>query len=207
MLPLPPEMPRVAAGGVAAYGNTLALGEHETYGREQLEIWFLSLLGPQQSVKSLWANLLKGQPVTIAWEESRRTCLARLAPLGKEGWQRRLLALPAASAHQLVLVPRLALWTCEEPDFLLLPRCLDEVARAHYRRLNRLTDLPLAPNWADWLWSRALRRREAEPLACRGVTAHRCRPNLAELTADVCADVAAGVLTASDGVGQWAATA
>ena len=207
VLTLPAEMPRVAAGGVSAYGNALALGEHETYGREQLEIWFISLLGPQQSVKSLWANLLKGQLMTIAWDEARCTYLARLVPLGKEGWQRHMLALPAASAHQLALVPKLAFWTCDEPSFLLLPRCPDGAARAHYRRLNRLTDLPLAPNWEDWLWSRALRRREATPLACRGVTAFHCRPNLAELTADVCAGVAAGVLTAAEGAERCAATA
>ena len=199
MRALPPEMPRVSAGGVSAYANALALGEHETYGRDQLEIWFVSLLGPQQSVKSLWANLLKGQLVTIAWDVSRRTDLARLAPRGKEGWQRWLLALPAASAHQLVLVPKLALWTCEEPTFLLLPQSPEEAARAHYRRLNRLTDLPLAPNWADWLWSRALQQREAVALASRGVTAYRCRPDLASLTTDVCDGIAAGVLTAPDG--------
>ena len=207
LLSLPAELPRIAGGGVSAYSNALALAEHETYGQEELELWFLSLLGPQQSVKSLWAQLIKGQLMTIAWDEAHLTRMARLAPLGKEGWQRSLLALPTASAHQLVLVPQPALWTWEEPSFLLLPRCPDEAARTHYRRLNRVTDLPLAPNWADWLWARALRRREADPLACRGVTAYRCRPDLAALTAEVCAGVAAGVLSAADEAGRWAATA
>src|SRR6185437_5632276 len=100
---------------------------------------------------------------------ARLTHLARLAFLGKEGWKRHLLALPMAAAHQVVLAPRIAAFHAETPEFLLLPRREEEAARLFWRRLNRATDLPLHPTWEDWLWQRALRLREAVPLASRGL--------------------------------------
>lgn len=194
---LPPEMPRVAGGGVSAYSNAFALAEHETWA-DQLEFWFLSLLGPQQSVKSLWAQLIKGQLMTIAWDEAHQTRMARLAPLGKDGWHRALLALPSAAAYQLVLVPDQALAASDDAGFLLLPRQPEDAPRTYWRRLNRGTDLPLAPGWADWLWQRALALGEAAPLAARGLCAYRCRTDLARLAADVGNAVRVGVLTASE---------
>ena len=185
VLALPPQMPRVAAGGVSAYADVFALGGHDTYGAGQLELWFLSLLGPQQSVKSLWAQALKGALLTLTWDEARETRMARLAFLGKDGWKRHMTALPAAAAHQVVLVPRIAHFHVEGSEFLLLPRREDEAARLHWRRLNRATDLPLYPSWDGWLWERALRLREAIPLASRGLLAYRCQVNLARLTEDV----------------------
>ena len=187
----------MAAGGVSAYCHAFALAEHETWAG-QLEFWFVALLGPQQSVKSLWAQLLKGQLMTIAWDDARQTRMARLAPLGKDGWHRYLLALPSAAAYQLVLVPDQAFASGDAPSFLLLPRQPEDAPRAYWRRLNRATDLPLAPAWDDWLWQRALRLREAVPLASRGFAAYRCRTDLARLTADVGDAVRTGLLTADD---------
>ena len=194
MLAFPSEMPRVAAGGVSAYADVFALAGHDTYGDRQLELWFLSLLGPQQSVKSLWAQALKGALLTMTWDEARQTRMARLAFLGKEGWKRHLLALPMAAAHQVVLVPKLAAFHAETPEFLLLPRREEEAARLFWRRLNRATDLPLHPTWEDWLWQRALRLKEAIPLASRGLLAYRCQVNLPRLTADIGDAVCAGDL-------------
>lgn len=194
MLSLPPEMPRVAAGGVSAYADVFALGGHDTYGHAELELWFLSLLGPQQSVKSLWAQALKGTLLTLHWERAHLTHMARLAFLGKDGWKRHLTTLPAAAAHQVVLVPRLAPFHAEGPEFLLLLRREEEAARRFWRRLNRATDLPLHPSWDAWLWERALRLWEATPLACRGLVAYRCQVNLARLAEDVGDAVRAGEL-------------
>lgn len=196
MLPLPSEMPRVAAGGVSAYADAFAVGTHDTYGSGQLELWFLSLLGPQQSVKSLWAQALKGSLLTLSWDEARLVRTARLAPLGKDGWKRHMTALPAAAAHQVVLVPRLAPFHAEGREFLLLVREEAEAARRFWRRLNRATDLPVHPSWDAWLWARALRLREAIPLAGRGLVAYRCHVNLARLAEDVGEAVRSGELGA-----------
>ena len=191
-------MPRVAAGGVSAYADVYALAGHDTYGDSQLELWLLSLLGPQQSVKSLWAQALKGVLLTFSWDQARLVRLARLAYLGKDGWQRGLLALPSAAAHQVVLVPRLARFHTEGAEFLLLAHRPEEAPGLFWRRLNRATDLPLHPAWTDWLWQRALRLQEATPLASRGLLTYRCQLNLPRLTADVSEALRAGELAAPD---------
>ena len=66
----------------------------------------------------------------------------------------------------------------------------------HYRFLNRRIDLPLHPTWADWLWDRALRRREAVALETYGLDggAYRCAPHPERLRADISAAVASGAL-------------
>lgn len=62
---------------------------------------------------------------------------------------------------------------------------------------HRRTDLPLHPDWADWLWARALRRGEAVALETYGLDgqAHRCMPVEARLRADISAAVASKELT------------
>lgn len=48
--------------------------------------------------------------------------------------------------------------------------------QAYYRRLNRLTNLPLHFSWANWLWHRAADNGEIENLSCGGgVSSYLCR--------------------------------
>ena len=182
---LPPEMPRLSAAGFSAYVDTFAFAEHEVYGQHEIVLYFLSLLGPQQSIRALWARLLKNELVSLAWDGARLTRMGRLAPLGPKQWRMHSASLPSAAGHQLVLAPSLALATTEGTQFLILPRRAEEAAALHYRFLNRRADLPLHPSWDGWLWSRALDEGEAQPLSARGLLAFRCTPDMAALTRDV----------------------
>ena len=96
---LPEEAPLVQAAGFSAYADLLALEPQEVGGREHWLLWLVSLLGPQQSVRALWARLLKGELMTLAWERSRQTRFATLAPQPPKGWRMHAASLPAAAAH------------------------------------------------------------------------------------------------------------
>jgi len=196
--PLPAELPRLSAGGFSVYADTFAFEEKPGYDAEEVTFYFLSLLGPAQSTRAIWARLLKGELVTLAWETARRTRFGRLAALGPKGWRMWSAGLPAAAGHQLVLAPTLALAGSVGEEFLLLPRGEADAAPLHYQFLNRRTDLPLHASWAPWLWSRALDTCEARPLVARGLQAYICRPDEPALVEDVSRAIRQGRLASLD---------
>ena len=187
-------LPVLQAGGFSAGVDAFAWEPDPEPAARRMRLWFLSLLGPQQAVKALWARLIKGEAATLSFEELGHARFCGLAPEGPRGWRFFTASLPAAAGYQGVLVPEAALYTAERPDFLLLPRRVEEAAALHYRFLNRRLDLPLHPSWSIWLWERALRTCEAVPLEAHGLVAYRCIPNGDALAADLTAAVRQGML-------------
>ena len=124
---------------------------------------------------------------------SVRSCT--LAPEGPRGWRFLTAHLRAVAGYHGLLVPAAALFTTDRRDFLLLPREQDQAAQLHYRFLNRRLDLPLHPEWADWLWERARQTQEAVALESHGLQAYRCLPDPDALAADLTASVRRGALT------------
>jgi hypothetical protein len=96
------------------------------------------------------------------------------------------------------MVPDAALYAAERHDFLLLARDRQELARHHFRFLNRRVDVPLHPAWAGWLWERATRAGEAIPLEGLGLLAHRCVPDAEAIAADLGAAIRRGGLPVGD---------
>lgn len=191
----PTTLPVLHAGGFSASVDAFAWEPDPAARRMQL--WFLSLLGPKEAVKALWAQLIKGEVATISFAEFGKARFCALAPEGPRGWRFLTATLRAALGYHGVLVPEAALYASERADFLLLPRQFDEAAWLHYQFLNRRLDLPLHPNWADWLWKRALDTGEAVALESHGLHAYRCLPNSEALAADLGAAVRRGALGVS----------
>ena len=190
------DLPTLTIAGFRASVDAYAL---ECLDRsDEAWLWFVSLLGPQQSVKALWARLLKGERATLHLAACGRTRFCRLAPEGPKGWRFYSASLPAVSGYQGVLAPEAARATAERPDFLLLPRSEADTAVLHQRFLNRRVDLPLLPAWADWLWARAQKRQEAVPLVSYGLAAYHCRPDPDRLAADLGQAVRRGSLPVPD---------
>lgn len=150
---------------------------------ERSEIWFLSLLGNQQSIRALWARLVKGEMAYLAEDQFAGGVPYWLAQAVRRQCRFHVTRLPRTGAHHALLVPDAALYAAEQQDFLLLARTPAEAPLLHYRFLNRRVDLPLHPSWAEWLWERALRAEEARELEAVGIHAYRCSPDPAELAA------------------------
>ena len=163
-------LPILQAGGFSASVDAFAWERDPDPAARLMRLWFVSLLGPQQAVKALWARLVKGEPATLSFEALGTARFCALAPERPRGWRFFTASLPTAAGYQGVLVPEMALYPTERTDFLLLPRRAEDAAGLHYRFANRRLDLPLHASWADWLWQRALRVGEAIPLESQGLT-------------------------------------
>ena len=198
-------LPILQAGGFSACVDAYVWEPDPQRGTGLMRLWFVSLLGPQQALRALWARLVRGETATLSRELLGVTRLCALAPEGPKQWRSWTASLPGAAGHQLVLLPEAARHTHPRGDFLLLPRSREEAAALHFRFLDRRVDLPLHAGWADWLWERALRTTEAAPLEAEGIHAFRCAPRPERLAEDLTAAVRDGRLRTSPSTGQGAA--
>ncbi len=199
VLSLPETRPVLQLDGFSATVDALALDRRDqVVGRSYRRIWFLSLLGHQQSVKAIWARLLKHEVATLNGDASGVPSWCALATEETGSWHLLTASLPGSAGYHGMLVPTIARATADGARFLLLPRAQDDVAALHYTFLNRRLDLPLHPSWADWLWTRALRNGDAEELDAVGISAYHCQPDVEVLAHDLCAAVKAGVLRVAD---------
>ena len=166
----------VSAGGFTATVDGCA--------RDEREFWFLSMLGHQQAVRAIWARLVKGEAGFL----SRDAVGGEPLPLAREAWgtwRFTGMRLPSGSAYHGMLIPEIAAYTTDRPDFLLLVRKQDDAAQLHFRFLARRLDLPLHPSWTEWIWRRGLQNGEVEQLESIGLSAYRCLPRPEALRADI----------------------
>ena len=171
----------------------------DAFAQDGEQLWFISMLGSQQSVRALWARLVKGETAYLS--EGDLGSGASECWLAREAWgtwRFHGARLPASAAYHGMLVPDLAAYACERQDFLLLARSEDEAPALHYRFLNRRVDLPLHPSWAEWLWDRGFASGETEALHSVGIHAYRCRPDVRQLEEDIGAAVRRGRLAVPD---------
>lgn len=159
------------------------------------QLWFLSLLGSQQSVRALWARLVKGETAYLSEDELGGGSPCWLASEAWGTWRFYGARLPSGAAYHGLLVPELAAYAGDRQEFLLLARSEDEAPALHYRFLNRRLDLPLHASWAAWLWERGLNAGEVEALESVGVHAYRCRPDASSLQEGISDAVRRRVLT------------
>lgn len=116
-------------------------------------------------------------------------------------WTFTVKRLPETKAWHLVVTPVAALYNHAEPQFLLLSPSNEEpesaiMAKLHYTYLDRRTREPLHRSWTDWLWSRALERKEALILEGTGRPAWLCTPDMTLLATEISEAIAGGALTA-----------
>ena len=191
-------LPVIQAGGFSVYVDAFAWEPDPASETPRMWLWFLSLLGPQQALKAIWARLVKGELVTFSREALGQVHFCTLAPQGPKSWRSYSAKLPTAAGHQLVLLPEIARHGAARDDFLILPPSNDDAPLQHFRFLDRRVDLPLHPSWSHWLWERALRTGEAVALQSEGSRAYRCTPNPAELAIELSAAVRDGLLGIPD---------
>ena len=201
-------LPILQAGGFGASVDAFAWEPDPAASHPKMHLWLISLLGSQQAVKALWAQLIKGETATLS-NTARSAHFCTLAPQGPRAWRFFRASLPAVSGYHGVLISDLALFTTERLEFLLVLRPTDDPAALHYRFVNRRVALPLHPSWADWLWQRALRTGEARALESYGMETYHCAPDEESLGSDLSVAVQGGSLQIVDeqavGLGHAAA--
>ena len=168
----------ISAGGFSATVDAFARDE-QTEG-----LWFLSMLGSQTAVKAIWAALLK-QPSEAAFlirgadglphSGGYQRCLVPEETIGT--WTTKIGRLPSSGGWQAMVYTKLAEFRFERDEFLLLAPNEEAAPALHRRFLDRRSDLPLPPEWSDWLWQTGWRHETIVPLQSVGVAAYRCSPN------------------------------
>ncbi len=166
----------IRAGGFSATVDGCARGEKD--------IWFLSMLGNQQAVRAIWARLVKGEAGFVSGDDVGSEPL-HLAREAWGTWKFTGMRLPSGAAYHGMLIPELAAYATDRPDFLLLVREQDDPSQLHYRILARRLNLPLHPSWSIWLWHRGIGNGEVEELDATGLRAYLCRPATSALREDI----------------------
>ncbi len=154
----------INAGGYSATADAYAR-DPDTGG-----LWFLSMVGPQTALKAIWAALLKQPPEAahiikgvegMALSGGYQSCHVPHQTIGT--WTTRIARLPASRGWHALIYTRLAEFSFERDDFLLLAQEEADAPGLHHRFLDRRSPLPLHRSWQDWLWRRGLGHRRDSP--------------------------------------------
>src|SRR5204862_4714309 len=80
-------LPVLQAGGFGASVDAFAWEPDPDPAARRMRLCFVSLLGPQQALKALWARLLRGELATLSREALGQVYFCTLAPAGPRAWR------------------------------------------------------------------------------------------------------------------------
>ena len=143
----------ISAGGYSATADAFAR-DPDTGG-----LWFLSMVGPQTALKAIWASLLKQPPDTahlikgvegMAFSGGYQQCQVPYHTVGT--WTTRIARLPVSRGWHAFVYTRLAEFSFERDDFLLLAQDQADAPGLHHRFQDRRSPLPLHRSWREVAW-------------------------------------------------------
>src|SRR3954469_22570655 len=79
-------LPTLQAGGFGASVDAFAWEPDPDSSLPKVRLWLVSLLGSQQAVKALWAQLVKGDTATLG-DPGAGARFCALAPQGLRAWR------------------------------------------------------------------------------------------------------------------------
>ena len=186
----------ITAGGFSATCDAFASDP------EQNELWFVSMVGAQTSLKAIWAALLNSPPqpaflIKGAADDLHEGGYERCQiPEGSIGtWKTKLARLPQAGAWHGMVYTQMAELSFERDAFLLLTPDREQAPELHLRFLNQRTELPLHRSWAGWLWQQGLESEAIRPLKSEGLHAWHCYHDPDQLELELSAAVRYGALS------------
>ena len=190
-----PVLHTVSAGGFSATADAYAISPHSD------QLWFLSMVGSQTSLKAIAAALLKTPPDVchiikgvegMELSGNYQTCHIPFHTIGN--WTSRTTRLKNRAYHTLVYSKQ-AHHDFDSHEFIILPRTDQEAPTLHHMYLDARSSIPLHHTWADWLWHRSLDTNETYPLDTSGILAFHCTPNFDDLQEDITQAIIYGDLT------------
>ncbi len=203
----PEGLPRLSREGYTVYldGYAYEGGNHRGDYRQLLVV---SMLGPLQSLRAIWARLLKGEYMELSMGDAGPAHWVNLDPVvsgsyqsgqkNQSEWTFKTAVLPGSGGHHGLLLPKLARYAHDRTDFIILPRTEEEAKLLHLRYLNRRVEIGMLPEWADFFWARGETTGELKKLRGWGLTAYRATPDLARLRSDVSLALRTGALPVPD---------
>ena len=115
------------------------------YAADEGELWFLSLLGNRDSLRALWARLVKGEVSYLAVDQYSGGVPRSLATSVRGHTRLHLARLPVSGAHHALLVPEVALYTIDRGGHSW-PGGPQYLPQAVIGRVNRDIDA----SWVIW---------------------------------------------------------
>ena len=106
--------------------------------------------------------------------------------------------LPSSRGWHMMIYTRMAEYSFDRKEFLLLAREPEEAPSLHHRFLDRRISLPMHESWAPWLWTRGTKTGAIKEMQSAGISGFLCTPDEQKLSEDVSSAVATGTLTAPD---------
>ena len=190
-----PQLYTITAGGFSATCDAFASDP------VQNQLWFVSMVGAQTSLKAIWAALLNSPPspaflikgaVDELHEGGYERCQIPETSIGT--WKTKIARLPQAGAWHAMVYTQMAELSFERDAFLLLTPDASEAPALHLRFLNQRTELPIHRSWADWLWQQGLESEAIRPLKSAGLHAWYCHHDPHGLESELSAAVRYGAL-------------
>ena len=178
--PEPEGEPTPNLSTISAGGFTATVDAYATYDRE---IYFLSMVGSQTSLKAIWATLLKQPPDNAHITEGvgmdlGKTYRVNVPKFTIGTWTTKIQRLKRSTAYHALVYSRICEYAyiekAGEKNFVIFDQYgvaesdsdTNEdfdgdayVADLYYHFLNKRTTLPLHKDWAPWLWLRAGKQR------------------------------------------------
>ena len=135
------------------------------------------MVGPQTALKAIWASLLKQPPEAahvirgVDGGELTGDYLRCSIPNQTIGtWTTKISRLPTTGGWHAMVYTRLAEYSFERDDFLLLARSTEDAPALHHRFLDRRSPLPLHHSWANLaLAPGSAHRRDRPPPVLRDI--------------------------------------
>lgn len=199
-------LPKVSSGGFTAHVDAVAWESYiYGYGHSSKHtvdtLHFLSMLGPTQTVRALWARAIAGENLTLTGLDNRALSV-NLGYVVKDTWKLTQRSLPNApgAAHLIIAHVNASHLGMNQREWYTFPRTPEEAPLLFYRFLDRRVTVPLHPSWMDWLWTLALEKEWAKPLKAfaasgRFIAAYKCLvSHPAQVEAEVSEGVRRGVL-------------
>jgi hypothetical protein len=136
---------KIRTGGIEAYCSDLIVDKETNQ-----YVYLLGVAGFQSAVKGILANMLKGESLSI--EIKGESCWVERF---STNYLMQIKKMPSEYCHGITLIKMGANqsdgWSPSQ-EFLLINEDPLKVKGPFYSHLDQKTEVPLHPDWTDWLW-------------------------------------------------------
>jgi len=136
---------KIKCQGIEAYCSDLIV-DRETNQR----VYLLGVAGHQSAVKGILANMLKGESLSV--EVNKKTCWVERF---STNYLMKIKKMPSEYCHGITLI-KIGIDQEDKGspyrEFLLISQNPMEIKGPFYDYLDQKTEVPLHPDWTDWLW-------------------------------------------------------